>query len=77
MKKERKVPQGPVRDKAKTKDKLLKAVGNILQKKGFSALNGLRISQEAKLDRKLIYEYFGSVDNLIESYIRDKDFWTP
>lgn len=58
-------------------DKLVDAVGSILKTKGYHGLNGLSIAKEAKVNNRLIYLYFGSVDNLIETYIKKKDFWTP
>src|SRR5690606_21925451 len=33
------------------------------------------ISKAAGLDRKLVTLYFGSVDNLIEIYVKSKDYW--
>lgn len=77
MKKERKTTKGPIRDKARTMDKLVDAVGSLLLKKGYTGINGLSIAKEARLDSSLIYNYFGSVNNLIETYIKKKDFWTP
>ena len=77
MKKDRKVTRGPIRDKEKTMKKLVRAVGSILEKKGYAGLNGNSIAKEAKVDRRLIYSHFGSVDKLVEVYIQHKDFWTP
>ena len=34
-----------------------------------------RIAQTAGVNKNLIYRYFSSVDNLVETYIREKDFW--
>lgn len=70
----RKTVSGPIRDKERTKAKLLKTVGKIIMKHGFHQLTVSRIAAEAGVDRKLIYEYFGSVDNLINAYLRARDF---
>lgn len=74
-KKVRKVLSGPVREKARTMDKLVKAVGKVIQKQGYARLNVANISKEAGLDRRLIYTYFGGLDNLVETYIKQKDYW--
>lgn len=72
----RKVVQGPIRDKEKTKQKLLNAVGKILKTKGYSGLMVSKIAAVAGFDKKLIYEYFGSTDKLIDEYIRTQDYWS-
>ena len=72
----RKVVQGPIRDKEKTKQKLLNAVGKILKTKGYSGLMVSKIAAVAGFDKKLIYEYFGSTDKLIDEYIKSQDYWS-
>ncbi|RNA62232.1 TetR/AcrR family transcriptional regulator [Chryseobacterium nematophagum] len=72
----RKVVQGPIRDKEKTKQKLLAAVGKILRVKGYSGLKVSKIAAVAGFDKKLIYEYFGSTDKLIDEYIKSQDYWS-
>ena len=72
----RKIVQGPIRDKEKTKQKLLNAVGKILKTKGYSGLMVSKIAAVAGFDKKLIYEYFGSTDKLIDEYIRSQDYWS-
>lgn len=74
-KKGRKVLSGPVREKARTMDKLVASVGKVIQKKGYVGLNIANISKEAGLDRRLVYTYFGGLDNLVETYIKQKDYW--
>lgn len=71
----RKAYQGKVNNKEKTMAKLLSAVGKVLEKKGYTGLTSTNIAKVANVDRKLIKLYFGSVDNLIETYIRSKDYW--
>ncbi len=72
----RKVVQGPIRDKEKTKQKLLGAVGKILRTKGYPGLKVSKIAAVAGFDKKLIYEYFGNTDKLIDEYIRTQDYWS-
>ncbi|WP_293305349.1 TetR/AcrR family transcriptional regulator [Pedobacter sp. UBA5917] len=66
----------PLRDKEKSKQKFLDAVEKILQTKGFSGLKVNDIARTAGLDKKLMYTYFGSRDQLIDEYIRSQDFWS-
>ena len=65
-----------VRDKEKSKELLLNAVGNLLSTKGFSALKVNDISAAAGLDKKLIYKYFGGRDQLLDHYLISVDFWS-
>lgn len=76
IKKPRKVVSGPIRDKEKTKRRLIATVGKVLQKYTYSGLSITNIAKESGLNPKLIYLYFGNLDNLIEAYIMEKDFWS-
>lgn len=71
----RKVTNGPYRNKERTKANLIKAVGKILQEDGFSGLNVSKVADQAKADRKLIYNYFGSLEGLIKAYLDSRDYW--
>nr|WP_294874846.1 TetR/AcrR family transcriptional regulator [uncultured Pedobacter sp.] len=72
---EKKRYQGALNDKDRSKQKLIHAVGIVIQNKGYTGLTVTNISKAAGLDRKLITLYFGSVDNLIEIYVKSKDYW--
>lgn len=72
----RKKYQGEVNDKERSKLKLINAVGKVLRDKGYTGLTATNIAKSAGLSRRLITIYFESVDNLIETYVRDKDYWT-
>jgi AcrR family transcriptional regulator len=76
-KKERKVARGPIRNKERTRQKLINAVGKVFAKEGHASLTAVKIASTAKVDRKLIYLYFGSLDNLIDCYFKENDFWVP
>jgi len=65
-----------VRDKEKSKQRFLNAVGKLLQAKGFSALKVNDIAATAGLDKKLIYKYFGGRDQLVDQYLVSIDFWS-
>ncbi len=72
----RKISDGVFRNKERSKKKLLDAVGKILKTKGVSALKVNDIAAVAGLDKKLIYDYFGGTDKLIDEYISTQDFWS-
>lgn len=65
-----------IRNKEHTRQRLLDAVGEILRSEGYHALKVNKIAATAGLDKKLIYNYFGSKDNLVGEYINSKDFWS-
>ncbi|XBK18664.1 TetR/AcrR family transcriptional regulator [Pedobacter lusitanus] len=71
----RKTTDGPIRNKEKTRLKLLNAVGEIIRTEGYKGLGVNNIAAKAKADKKLIYLYFESVDKLVETYVRQKDYW--
>ncbi|HMR82057.1 MAG TPA: TetR/AcrR family transcriptional regulator [Niabella sp.] len=71
----RKITNGAIYNKERTKQKCLDAVGKILRTEGFEALNISNIAKAAGVDRKLIYVYFDSLDNLIATYIKNNDYW--
>ena len=72
----RKNYQGEVNDKERSKLKLINAVGKVLRDKGYTGLTATNIAKSAGLSRRLITIYFDSVDDLIETYVRNKDYWT-
>jgi len=74
-KKPRKIVAGPIRDKERTKRRLIATVGKVLQKYTYAGLTITNIAKESGLNPKLIYLYFGNLDGLIEEYILEKDFW--
>lgn len=76
VKKPRKTVAGPIRDKERTKRRLIATVGKVLQKYTYAGLTITNIAKESGLNPKLIYLYFGNLDGLIEEYILEKDFWT-
>lgn len=71
----RKITSGPIRNKERTKLKLLTAVGSILKKDGFTGLNVSNVAKKANVHRKLIYDYFGGMENLVKEYLNSKDFF--
>jgi AcrR family transcriptional regulator len=63
------------RDKEKTRQRLIEAVGNLLRNKGFQHVKVNEVADEAGVSKILIYRYFGDLKGLIDAYIRQKDFW--
>ncbi|SFJ42828.1 TetR/AcrR family transcriptional regulator [Myroides guanonis] len=73
--KPRKVYSGPLRDKARTQDRLINTVGSVLEKRGYAGLTLANVGKASGLDRKNIYNYFGNFETLIKAYIDKKEFW--
>jgi len=71
----RKKYQGVINDKERSKSKLINAVGKVLKSKGYVGLTATNIAKAAGLSRRLITIYFESVDDLVETYVRNKDYW--
>lgn len=72
----RKTYDGIHKNKERTRLKFIEAVGKIIREEGYAALKLKKIVDTAGADRKLLYEYFGSIDNLVETYIRQKDYYS-
>jgi AcrR family transcriptional regulator len=64
-----------MKDKEQTKRKLIDAVGQIIKTKGFKDVRISNVAREAGVDRKLVYRYFGNLNNLTEAYITENDYW--
>lgn len=61
--------------KEETKEKLIKAVGQVLLSDGHMGLKLSKIADKAGVDKALIYRYFGDLDNLIEIFLLREDYW--
>jgi len=64
-----------MKDKEKTKRKLIWAVGEIIRLEGFDSLTASKVARKAEVDRKLINRYFGGLNSLIEAYVVENDYW--
>ncbi|KRT15918.1 hypothetical protein ASU31_10425 [Pedobacter ginsenosidimutans] len=65
------------RDPEITKQLLVDTVGVILTEEGYKGLGVNKIGIRAGVNKKLIYWYFTSYNNLLKTYIRGRDFWKP
>lgn len=73
--KPRKPSEGPLRDKARTMARMVASVGKVIQKKGYHGLTAPNIALAAGVNKQLVWTYFGGIDNLVEEYISQRDFW--
>ena len=65
------------RDRAATEARILRAVGQVLARRGFRDLGINAIARQARLDKVLIYRYFGGLPGLLAAFGRQAEFWPP
>lgn len=58
-----------IRDRARTCEKILNAVGQIIRQKGIGSVNSLAVARTAGVNRVLVHRYFGTRSNLIKAYL--------
>ncbi len=58
-----------------TKAKILNAFEHVLVEEGFQQLKIRRIATVAKVDKVLIYRYFGGLEGLASTYAESVEFW--
>lgn len=75
MKQQRKKYSGEKNDRERTMGRLVDSVGKVLGERGYTGLTVSNISRCAGVDRKLVSVYFGTVEKLIGTYIRGRDYW--
>lgn len=63
------------RNREKTRQKLIAAVGSLIARNGFPGLGVNAVAQEAGVDKVLIYRYFGSLEGLIDAFLQQRDYW--
>ena len=72
-KRELKRPPSPKR--LATEERLKRAVGEVLRKSGVQGLGINAVAAEAKVDKVLIYRYFGGLPELLAAYGERTEFW--
>ncbi len=63
------------RDQAATRELLIKAVGTLLARQGFTGLGVNAVAKEAGVDKVLIYRYFGGLPELLQQFGNSGEFW--
>jgi AcrR family transcriptional regulator len=64
-----------LRDSASTRKQLIRAVGTLLARDGFTALGVNAVAKEAGVDKVLIYRYFGGMPELLRAFGTSGEFW--
>jgi AcrR family transcriptional regulator len=66
------------RDSEATQGRILDSIGRLLVRRGFLGLGVNAVAREARVDKVLIYRYFGGLPELLEAFAERGDFWpTP
>lgn len=63
------------RDREATEKRLLDTVGRIIIEEGFERVGINAVAARSGVSKILIYRYFGSIEGLLTTYIRQHDFW--
>ena len=63
------------RNREKTEEKIIAAVGTVLAESGFHKLGINAVARAAGVDKVLIYRYFGGLEGLLRVYGEKGDFW--
>lgn len=64
-----------MKNREQTEEKILEAVGSIIENQGLEKVGINAIATEAGVSKMLIYRYFGGVEELIAQYLIQKDYW--
>lgn len=56
------------RDRIQTENRLIDAIHELLTNEGFEQIKINRVAQQAKVNKILIYRYFGGLDGLVQAY---------
>jgi len=63
------------RDRELSEEKLINALGELIEEVGFENLGINQVAKRAGFSKNLIYRYFDSLDGLIYAYMKKHDFW--
>jgi len=73
---ENEVPKRRIRRSKLEIEKLLfEAATRIIEQSGFSGLTVTGIMQQAKIDPPVFYNRYTGIDDFIEKYVRNYDYW--
>lgn len=65
----------PERNREQTTARILAAVGEVLARDGFAAIGVNAVAREARVDKVLIYRYFGGLPELLAAWGESGRFW--
>jgi AcrR family transcriptional regulator len=63
------------RDRDRTARRIVQAVGKELAKNGFQDIGVNAIARRARVDKALLYRYFGGLDELLRAYAESEQHW--
>src|SRR5512134_397940 len=63
------------RDRQATERKILDAVGSLLAAGGFRKIGINAVARQARVDKVLIYRYFGGMPDLLRAYAKNGTYW--
>ncbi len=63
------------RDRRATEKRILDAVGNLLAGEGFRKFGINAVARQARVDKVLIYRYFGGLSRLLREYAEAGTYW--
>ena len=64
-----------MRNREQTAQRILEAVGSIIENQGFEKVGINAIAAESGVSKMLIYRYFGGLEELVTQYLLQKDYW--
>ena len=65
----------PARDRARTEQAILDAIGRLILREGLPGVGINALAREAGADKVLIYRYFGDLDGVYKAFAERSDFW--
>ncbi|MEJ5055513.1 TetR/AcrR family transcriptional regulator [Sphingobacterium sp. MYb382] len=65
------------RNKQLTIEHLKKTALTIIKKEGIKELRVNRLEKESGMSKRLVYDYFGSIENLLKIVLKENDPWQP
>jgi len=61
------------KDKNRTMQRLIAAVGSVIREQGFGAVGVNAVARKAGVDKVLLYRYFGDLETLLKEYVSASD----
>ena len=74
-KKQKRIDAPRSRDRAATEERIIGAVEQVLARDGFASLGINEIARQARVDKVLIYRYFGGLPELLRAFGERGNFW--